>query len=143
MTILHAIIGAAVAVSSCAAAPTQPTGFATVDALVPSLEQQGATVARAGSVPQSSHPYFLVAGERLAVNGADVTVFAYPTVDRAAVDAAKVSPTGSPIGHTQISWMDTPHFYRRDRLIVLYVGHSSDLLKMLEAVFGPAFAAGR
>lgn len=100
-------------------------------------------VARAGSDPQSSHPYFSVSGERLIVNGADVTVFAYSSVERAAADAAKVSPTGSPIGQTQISWMDTPNFYRRDHLVVLYVGHSADLLKMLEAVLGPPFAAGR
>jgi hypothetical protein len=39
--------------------------------------------------------------------------------------------------------MDTPHFYKRARLIVLYVGHSADLLKLLEAVLGPPFAAGR
>jgi len=77
------------------------------------------------------------------VNGAEVTVFAYSSADRAAADAAKVSPTGSSIGQTQISWLDTPHFYKRDRLIVLYVGHSADLLKVLEAVLGPPFAAGR
>ena len=77
------------------------------------------------------------------VNGADVTVFAYSSVDSAAGDAVKVSPTGSPIGQTQISWMDTPHFYKRDRLIVLFVGHAAELLKLLEEVLGPSFAAGR
>ena len=143
MKVLQAIVGAAVAVSSCATAPTQPTELASVDALVRALEHHGATVTRAGSFPQSSHPYFSVAGERLVVNGADVTVFAYSSVDSAAGDAVKVSPTGSPIGQTQISWMDTPHFYKRDRLIVLYVGHSADVLRMLEAILGAAFAAGR
>lgn len=143
MTVLHAILCAGVAVASCATAPTQPTELRTVDALVGSLERQGATVAKAERFPQSSHSYFSVAGEGLVVNGAGVTVFAYPSEDRAAADAAKVSPTGSPIGQTQISWMDTPHFYRRDQLLVLYVGHSADLLKVLEAVLGPPFAAGR
>ncbi len=137
------MICAAVALSSCAAAPTQPTDLGTVDALVRSLEQQGATVSRSGSFQPSSHPYFSVAGEGLKVNGEDTTVFAYPGVDRAAADAAKVSPTGSTIGQTQISWMDAPHFYKRDRLIILYVGHSADMLKLLEAVLGPPFAAGR
>ena len=143
MKVLHAIACAAVALSSCAAAPTQPTALVSVDALVRSFEQEGATVIRSGSLPPSSHPYFSVAGEGLKVNGADVTVFAYSSDDRAAADAAKVSPTGSPIGQTQISWMDTPHFYKRERLILLYVGHSADLLKVLEAVLGPPFAAGR
>ena len=143
MNVLYVIVGAAVALNSCAAAPTQPTDLVSVDALVRSLEQQGATVARSGSFPPSSHPYFSVAGEGLVVNGADVTVFVYSSVDRADADAAKVSPTGSPIGQNQISWLDTPHFYKRDRLILLYVGHSADLLKLLEAVLGPPFAAGR
>jgi hypothetical protein len=137
------MVCAAVAVSACAAAPTQPTELVSVDALVRSLEEQGATVTRAGSFPQSSHSYFSVAGERLVVNAEDVAVFAYPSVDRAVGDAAKVSPTGSPIGQTQISWMDTPHVYKRDRLIVLYVGHSAGQLKLLAAVLGPPFAEGR
>jgi hypothetical protein len=70
-------------------------------------------------------------------------VFEYPSQTRADSDASKISPTGSPIGLSQISWMDTPHFYKRDRLIVLYVGHSAEILKPLEAVLGPPFAAGR
>jgi hypothetical protein len=143
LTAVYAIVCVGVAVASCAAAPTQPSDLRGVDALVRLLEQHGATVARSGSFPQSSHSYFSVPGSGLMVNDAEVTVFAYPNSDRAAADAAKVSPTGSPIGSTQISWMDTPHLYRRDRLIVLYVGHSADLLKLLEAVFGRPFAAGR
>jgi hypothetical protein len=39
--------------------------------------------------------------------------------------------------------MDTPHVYKRDRLIVLYVGHSAGQLKLLAAVLGPPFAEGR
>jgi hypothetical protein len=143
LKVLHPIVSAAVALASCAAAPTQPTDLVSVNALVRSLEQQGATVVRSGSFPLSSHPYFSVAGEGLKVNGADVTVFAYSSDDRAAADAAKVSPTGSSIGQTKISWMDTPHFYKRDRLILLHVGHSADMAKVLEAVLGPPFAAGR
>jgi hypothetical protein len=143
LRVRHAIVCAGVALISCAAAPTPPTDLGTVDAFVRLLEQHGATVARAGAFPQSSHSYFSVTGEGLVVNGAEVTVFAYRSVDRAANDAARVSPTGSPIGETQISWMDIPHLYRRDRLIVLYVGHSAELLKVLERVLGPPFAAGR
>ena len=70
-------------------------------------------------------------------------MFEYPSVTRADSDASKVSPTGSPIGQSQVSWMDTPHFYKRDRVIVLYVGHSADVLRMLEGVLGEPFAAGR
>jgi hypothetical protein len=77
------------------------------------------------------------------VNGADVQVFEYASTARADRDASKVSPTGTPIGQAQVSWMDTPHFYQRDRLIVLYVGHSADVMRVLEAILGKPFATGR
>src|SRR5439155_24100396 len=88
-------------------------------------------------------PFFSVNAQIIQVNGADVQVFEYPSATRADSDSAKVSPTGSPIGQSQISWMDTPNFYKRDRLVVLYVGHSVDVMKPLEAILGPPFAAGR
>ncbi len=136
------IVLAAVGVSFCGSSALQPSEL-TSEALVRALQQQGATVTRAGSLPQSSYPFLSVSAQLLQVNGADVQVFEYASAMRADSDASKVSPTGSPIGQSQVSWMDTPHFYKRDRLIVLYVGHSADVLRMLEAVLGAAFAAGR
>jgi uncharacterized membrane protein YadS len=138
----HFIVLAAVGVSFCGSSAVQPSEL-TSEALVRALQQQGATVTRAGSLPQSSYPFLSVSAQLLQVNGADVQVFEYASATRADSDASKVSPTGSPIGQSQVSWMDTPHFYKRDRLIVLYVGHSADLLRMLEAVVGAAVAAGR
>lgn len=35
----------------------------------------------------------------------------------------------APIGQSQITWMDIPHFHRRDQLIVLYLGHNADVLR--------------
>ena len=138
----HFIVLAAVGISFCGSSVVQPSAL-TSDAVVRALQQQGATVTRAGSLPQSSYPFLSVSAQLLQVNGADVQVFEYASATRADSDASKVSPTGSPIGQSQVSWMDTPHFYKRDRLIVLYVGHSADVLRMLEAVLGAAFAAGR
>lgn len=136
------IVLAAVGVSFCGSSALQPSEL-TSEALVRALQQQGATVTRAGSLPQSSYPFLSVSAQLLQVNGADVQVFEYASATRADSDASKVSPTGSPIGQSQVSWMDTPHFYKRDRLIVLYVGHSADVLRMLEAVLGEPFATGR
>jgi hypothetical protein len=66
-----------------------------------------------------------------------------PWLTRADADASRISASGTPIGQSQIAWMNTPHFYKRDRLIVLYVGQSEDVIKPLEAVLGPPFATGR
>src|SRR6266498_4047670 len=129
----HFIVMAAVGISFCGSSVVQPSAL-TSDAVVRALQQQGATVTRAGTLPQSSYPFFSVSAQLLHVNGADVQVFEYASATRADSDASKVSPTGSPIGQSQISWMDTPNFYKRDRLIVLYVGDSADILRPLEMV---------
>jgi hypothetical protein len=132
-----------VTAAACSANPVQPGELASIDALVAALERQRAVVSRAGELPASAYPFFTARAQRLVVDGADVQVFQYDTPAQAEGDASSISPTGTPIGRSQISWMDTPHFYRRDRLIVLYVGHSADLSRLLEAVLGPPFAAGR
>jgi hypothetical protein len=138
----HFIVLAAVGISFCGSSVVQPSAL-TSDAVVRALQQQGATVTRAGTLPQSSYPFFSVSAQLLHVNGADVQVFEYASATRADSDASRVSPTGSPIGQSQVSWMDTPHFYKRHRVIVLFVGHSADVLRMLEGVLGKPFAAGR
>jgi hypothetical protein len=138
----HFIVLAAVGISFCASSVVQPSELTSL-ALVRALQQQGATVNRAGTLPRSSYPFLSVSAQLLQVNGADIQVFEYGSATRADSDASKVSPMGSPIGQSQVSWMDTPHFYKRDRVIVLYVGHSADVLRMLEEVLGAPFAAGR
>jgi hypothetical protein len=139
---VHFLVVAALGVGSCGSSVVQPDELTSAEALVGALQQQAATVTRAGSLPPSSYP-LSVSAQLLQVNGADVQVFEYPSATRANSDASKVSPGGSVIGQSQVSWMDTPHFYKRDRVIVLYVGHSADVLRILEAVLGEPFAAGR
>ena len=139
---LHATLVAALAIAACAGSPLEPGELPSVDALMEALQQQGATVTRTGELPRSTYGYFSVNAQRMVVNGADVSVFAYPDARRADADAALVSPTGTRIGETSVFWIDTPNFYKRDRLIVLYVGRAPEVTKPLEAVMGPPFAGG-
>jgi hypothetical protein len=141
--IFRLVAFAAIAVSSCGANSLQPSELTSTDRVIQALKDQGATVMRAEVLPPAAYPFFSVAAQRILVNGADVQVFEYANAPRADADASKISPTGSPIGQSQISWMDTPSFYKRDRLIVLYVGHSVDVMKLLESVVGQPFATGR
>ena len=141
--IFQLLLFAALSFDSCAANPVGPAELTSTDALVQALVQQGAAVARAGAMPASAYPLFSVNAKRIVLNGADVQVFEYSSAARADTDATQVAPTGTPIGRSEIGWMDTPNFYKRDRLIVLYVGHSADVLKLLETVLGPPFARGQ
>ena len=141
--VLHFVVFAVVTLGSCAANTTQPTEFTSSGDLIDALTQQNLSVSRAEVMPRSAYPFFSVSAQRIVVKDEDMQVFEYPNPARANSDAANVSPTGTPIGQSQIAWMATPHFYKRDRLIVLYVGHSGDILKALETALGPPFAAGR
>jgi len=85
-------------------------------------------------------PFFSVAGRFLAVNGEDVQVFEYADAEAARAEAATVSPDGGTIGTAKPFWAAPPHFYRRDRVIVLYTGDAGRVRTPLEAVMGPQFA---
>src|SRR2546428_292722 len=71
---------------------------------------------------------------------ADVHVFEYASVSEVDAEAARVSADGSTVGTTQISRVSTPHFFRGNRLIVLYVGTDDRIIQMLASLLGPQFA---
>ena len=131
------------AANSCAQNPAQPTDLVSVDAVVQALQRENVMVARTGSMPCSAYPFFVPAAQTISVAGENVELFAYASSALANEDARRVSPTGTPIGQSQISWMDVPHFYKSDRIIALYVGHSANILRALKSVFGEPFAAGQ
>jgi len=120
--------------------PVGPGELVSSDALIVALRQQGATVIRGDVLPRGSTPYFSTNAQVVFVNAASVNVFEYSTVAEAEGDAAKVSPDGSFIGATAVTWIGPPHFYRNGRLIVLYAGSAEVVLLPLEAVLGRPFA---
>jgi len=120
--------------------PVGPGELASSDALIVALQQQGATVSRGEVLPRGSTPYFSTNAQVVFVNAESLNVFEYSTVAAAAGDAAKVSPDGSSIGSTMLTWIGPPHFYRNGRVIVLYAGSVGAVLLPLEAVLGKPFA---
>jgi hypothetical protein len=105
--------------------------------LVDSVRAAGARVETAGEVDQ---PFFSVKGRMITVHGEDVQVFQYPDATGADAEAALVSPDGSAVGTTTLHWIGSPHFYKKGRLLVLYVGDTARVLKALEAALGRQFA---
>lgn len=108
--------------------------------LVCKLRAVGYIVESAGQVSQ---PFFSVNGQVITVNGGHVQVFEYKTPAAARAAAATVSLDGSSVGTTIITWVDTPHFYQKGKLIVLYVGNDAGVIDALEAALGPQFAGGK
>ena len=131
----------AVTIAGCAhGTPAGPSGSMSADSLRRDLQAQGLTVTSNGTAPADAFPFFTVRATRLMVGSEAVNVFEYATAALAAGDAAKVAPSGSPIGTSQVSWISPPRFYRKDRLIVLYVGTDLTVARALESVLGKPFA---
>ena len=101
------------------------------------LRAAGVSVEPEGEVDQT---FFSVTGMMIKVRGEDVQVFEYSDATAADAQAALVSPSGSAVGTTKIHWLGSPHFFKKGRLIVLYVGDNENVLNALGAVLGRLFA---
>lgn len=105
--------------------------------LIDNLRAAGATIEPKGEVSQA---FFSVKGQVISINGGEVQVFEYADESATEADAALISPDGGSIGTTMVTWVAAPHFYKISKLIVLYVGNDSAIIKVLESVLGPQFA---
>lgn len=123
--------------------PLEPSGSGTVDQLLRALRQRGLTVSLAGEIPREINRFFSVPAQQVVINESRVSAFEYSSAEAAAADAALVGPDGQPSTLARITWVSTPRFYRQDRLIVLYVGCSTEVVQALDVTVGPAFVIGR
>ena len=105
--------------------------------LLANLRATGARVTPAGKVVQ---PFFSVSGKAIQVNGEAVQVFQYRDAARTDEQAALVSRNGSTVGTTKVHWLGPPHFYKREKLLVLYIGENDQVLRALEGALGHPFA---
>lgn len=120
--------------------PTSKEGIVMdYDILVESLQDAGAIVEPTGN---GNQPFFTPQGQVITVDGQDVQVFEYSTAAGAKAEADLVSPDGTSVGTSMMTWIATPHFYKSGRLIVLYVGDLSDTITILNGALGPQFAGG-
>lgn len=118
-----------------------PSDELTLASFAHSVSESGAAVALRGGVKQ---PFFAVDGQVVDIEGEPVQVYEYQGVDEARMAANTVTADGSAIAAgdntTLVDWISTPHFYQRDRLIVVYVGEQDAVLNVLDGTLGAAFA---
>ncbi len=98
----------------------------------------GAEVKVSGEVVKQ--PFFSVDSRIIEVNGERVQVMEYGDAAALEAEAAGISPDGSSVGTTMVTWVGSPHFFRTESLIVLYVGESPTVIEALVKVMGPQFA---
>lgn len=105
--------------------------------LIDHLRAVGATIVPKGSVRQ---PFLSVPGQVITVNGEQIQVYEYGNEDSANADAARISADGGTVGNTMVAWIAPPHFYKKSRLIVLYVGTNTYVMHVLATTLGLQFA---
>lgn len=105
--------------------------------LIENLRAAGVSVEPEGEVDQ---PFFSVKGMVIKLYGEHVQVFQYSGATETDAQAALVSRDGSTVGTTKLHWIGPPHFYKKEKLLVLYLGDNDKVIKALEAVFGRQFA---
>jgi hypothetical protein len=120
--------------------PAQKNGVIDVTSLIAGLRAGGSKVEEAGEISQ---PFFSVQGRQRTVDGENVQAFEYASQRAADREAKQVSPDGSSVGSSMVSWGGTPHFYKKGKLIVLYVGDDQGVLRALRLLLGTQFAGGQ
>ncbi|MPZ75652.1 MAG: hypothetical protein GEU77_03945 [Deltaproteobacteria bacterium] len=85
-------------------------------------------------------PFFSVKGKAIELYGDHVQIFEYPNASAADAEARLVSPSGMAVGNTRMHWLGPPRFYKKEKLIVLYIGDNEKVTKALEGVLGRHFA---
>ena len=105
--------------------------------LISQLRAAGESVELVGEVDQ---PFLSVVGTMIKLQGEDVQVFQYSSAAEMEAQSALISPEGTGVGTRKIHWIGSPHFFKRGRILVLYVGNEKKVENALEAVLGRQFA---
>ena len=122
--------------TACGGEPASAQGYGTAEFLE-ELREKGAEAESGEPVEQA---FFSVIGTTVNWNGESVQVFEYDSAETMESDAVLVDADGSSIGTSMVTWIATPHFYKKGRLLVLYIGDNAETLGLLESVLGAQFA---
>jgi hypothetical protein len=114
----------------------EPGGF---DDFVASLEAAGAQVEVTGDFSEQIPFFNDVSGFVLQVNGADVHVIEFASADTRASAENMLRDRSSTIQNLLPDWITQANIWRGDRIIVLYVGEDSEIIRLISGVLGDPF----
>lgn len=75
-------------------------------------------------------------GQKIKVNDSEAQVFEYSDEAARKTESDQISPDGTNIGTTMITWVDQPNFWAKGRIIVLYLGKDPAILNLFSSVLG-------
>ena len=82
----------------------------------------------------------------MTVNSGKIQVFEFQDKEAADAHAERISPNGTSITNSEIAcsilFVDPPHYFKKNNLIVLYVGKNALVIDALIERYGVQFAGG-
>ena len=80
-------------------------------------------------------------GYTMLVNGAiPLEVYEFGSLEELDKAVTTVSADGGSVEGKRVEWGGTPHFYKTEKVIIIYTGEDSDNQRELATVFGSQFA---
>lgn len=74
----------------------------------------------------------------------NISVYLYESSEKMEEDASYIHEGGTSYNNgkndIEISWVSYPHFFKKDNIIVLYVGEDLEIINALEKIVGLQFA---
>jgi len=118
---------------------SEPKKVETTDfmSLVDNLRAAGANVELGGDVDQS---FLGPLGSVIYVNNEEVQVYEYENKEEAEADAVEIPADGRNFDTTIMEWYSDPHFYKKEKMIVFYIGKNEKIMSLLETELGKQFA---
>lgn len=107
--------------------------------LIDAIRSRGVLVQYIDEIPAESSS-FSIPIKVISVGGSDIQVYEFQSESDAQESSLMISEDGTEIGTSIIRWIDTPHFYTKGKIIVLYVGQNPEITNLLESFLGTQFA---
>lgn len=126
------VFAMALILATCCAARRTPKAQSQAggaELVITALKSDGLDVRDGGTIEQ---PFLTARGRVVVANGQDVQIYAYGNAAKASKEAAD-SARG---GMQQIRWIAPPHFFQKDRLLVISLGANEAVLKSLAKILG-------
>ena len=122
---------------SSGAAPASNGSVTDADSLIAHLRESGFRAERADRISQ---PFFRPTAVVVRVNDEEMQVYEYGDEQTAVTEASRVGANGRSVGTNQVGWIAPPHFFRKRKLLVVYLGSNEQALLTIRGLLGKQFA---
>jgi len=134
---LSLLLIAAFLVSSCAKNTQENKNVMDYDNFVQEMAKDSVKIEMSGQLTES---FIGAVPKIIKIDNAEAQIFEYSNESEMERNSAEINSDGSSVGNTMITWIDKPHFFKRGKIIMLYLGKDNNTLAKIEKILGKQFA---